>query len=171
MDELLDFLRLNAPLIVSLCALILTIHSAKATRKHQRLSVQPRMSTFNGHQVDPTTQQLTFWATLTNCGLGPAIIKKFELMLDDVPMEVTEPDDIKLAVVKVLGKPLVNHEIGIFRKEYAMAKDEVREIVRATAQAAIAADLEALKRLQLRITYESAYGETFTYDSRVHLEE
>ena len=62
-------------------ALVVSLWSAYEDRRHKRLSVRPQMTiTFIFNATDAG------W-TLTNSGLGPAIIQRFEVYVDDKPNE------------------------------------------------------------------------------------
>jgi len=76
--------RAWVPIIVSLCAITLTVFQASTMRRHTRLSVQPRLGW--SVQVEPDGA-LTY--SLVNDGLGPAIITKFDFAVDG---EVVGPD-------------------------------------------------------------------------------
>lgn len=76
--------RLWVPIIVSLCAITLTVFQAMSTRRHARLSVQPRLdwsvSVGAGGEV-------TY--SLVNNGFGPAVLQHLDLALDG---ETVGPD-------------------------------------------------------------------------------
>lgn len=173
MDDLLDFLRTNAALVVSALALFLTINSARATRKHNRLTVQPRLSTFTKTNEYPAGGSTVHEITLSNSGLGPAVIKKYEVLLDGNPIEAEQPNDIFVVLAQALAAPFVPSlcSFGLLRKDYVMAKDEVLKAATITILNATPAQLEELKRVHLRVTYESAYGDSFTYDTKTHTEQ
>ena len=73
--------------IISICiasaALIITLYEVHATRRHNRLSVLPKL-TFYG---DEETDEFIFQLRLKNEGLGPAIITDFEITLDGETIE------------------------------------------------------------------------------------
>ena len=171
MDELLEFLRLNAPLMVSTCALFLTINSARTSRKHNRLMVQPRLSVFTQSITNSKNVTKAFDVTLTNSGLGPAIIKKYEVLIDGKPVDAEQPEDIfaalKLATTADFDPNLWH--FGILRKGFVLAKDEVFTVAKTTIMNLTLAQNKEIKRFHVRVTYESAYGESSVYDTRTHL--
>jgi hypothetical protein len=72
------------PIVVSISAISLTIFQAMATRRHMRLSVQPRL--------DWTVQVQRGGAvtySLTNDGFGPAVLTELALAVDG---EIVGPD-------------------------------------------------------------------------------
>ncbi len=77
----LEAVRLWVPIIVSLCAITMTVSQAMATRRHQRLSVQPRLD----WKVDVTRDGEATYA-LANVGFGPAVLKSLTLTVDGKPV-------------------------------------------------------------------------------------
>ncbi|MFO1210602.1 MAG: hypothetical protein U1E40_15495 [Amaricoccus sp.] len=85
--------RLWLPVVISLCAISLTVFQAMSTRRHARISVQPRLD----WSIDAGLNgEVTYG--LVNDGLGPAILKNLDLRLDgthvgpDGPATCTEID-------------------------------------------------------------------------------
>jgi hypothetical protein len=73
-------------LIVAVLALAVSLWSAYEDRRHKRLSVRPQLLiSFNYNQ----TKSEANWI-LTNSGLGPAIVERFEVYVDDKPQESWE---------------------------------------------------------------------------------
>lgn len=79
-----ELFRAWVPIVVSLCAISLTVFQAWSTRKHTRLSVQPRLDW--SVQVSEGGG-VTY--TLANNGFGPAILTRLDLRVDG---EVVGPD-------------------------------------------------------------------------------
>lgn len=79
-----EAVRLWVPIVVSVSAISLTVFQAMSTRRHARLSVQPRLdwsvSVGMGGEV-------TY--ALVNDGFGPAILQRLDLQLDG---ETVGPD-------------------------------------------------------------------------------
>lgn len=170
--DLLELWRTNAALVISVCAVVLTLASASATRKHNRLSVRPHMATFTTRGPDKDDSSVYVVAvTLRNCGLGPAIIRKFEVLLDGVPVAVEKPDDLfpifdeTIKAEKVVSKC----NFAVLHPDHAMAKDEVVPVATVAIRPPFYPEMEDdLQRFHLRVTFESMYGESFCYDSRDH---
>lgn len=90
--------RLWLPIIVSLCAISLTVYQAMATRHHQRLSVQPRLD----WNIDVTRDgDVTY--SLVNSGVGPAVLKALDLTVDGATVGPDGPATC-LAVDAALGR-------------------------------------------------------------------
>lgn len=76
--------RTWVPIVISLCAISLTIFQAYSTRRHTRLSVQPRL----GWSIDVTPGGGVTYS-LVNDGFGPAILQSLTLQVDG---KVVGPD-------------------------------------------------------------------------------
>jgi hypothetical protein len=72
-----EMVRLWVPIIVSVCAISLTIFQAMSTRRHARLTVQPRL---DWSVLISDHGEISY--SLVNNGLGPAILTRLELVLD-----------------------------------------------------------------------------------------
>ena len=70
-----EAVRLWTPIIVSCCAIGLTVFQAYAIRRHNRLSVAPRLDT--RWQYDGRADEIAI--SLVNVGLGPAVVKSVVL--------------------------------------------------------------------------------------------
>lgn len=90
---LLGKLAASSAIVIAVTSLAITLYEAQATREHDRMSVWPRLAqetSDSGGRYD---------RAITNVGLGPAIIRSFELRLDDTVQRSWEP------VVKALVHP------------------------------------------------------------------
>lgn len=175
MDFLADIAREYSALLVSICALFLTINQSRATRKHNRLTVKPHLTSFIETKPDTSRQGLmVINVTLSNNGLGPAIIKTFEPLLDGTPIKYSKPGDLYPIAEKVLPVRLIADEcyFAVLRNKYVMAKDAALAVATITYATTIHDDPVAIQdahnRFHLRVSYESAYEESFAYDSRSH---
>jgi hypothetical protein len=74
---LAEAVRLWIPIVFSLCAISLTIFQAMATRRHARLSVQPRLE---WSIVTGPAGEVTY--SLVNNGFGPALLRSLSLVVD-----------------------------------------------------------------------------------------
>lgn len=161
-------------IIVALCALYLTIRSDRATQEHNKLSVRPRLTTSTSRdpvalgQYPVTALQVRM--TLTNVGLGPAIIKTAEVLLDGNVVAVETADDIRPLFERTFPEMLLGPLVTFMKlnKEHAIAVGEVVEVVQVQMLNPTANVKKELERFHLRIRYESMYHEPFVYDSRDH---
>jgi hypothetical protein len=79
-----ETVRTWLPIVISVCAISLTIFQAYSTRRHTRLSVQPRLDWTVNLGPDGGIAY-----SLVNDGFGPAILQSLNLELDG---EVVGPD-------------------------------------------------------------------------------
>ena len=175
MDEIAELADKYAPLLVSICALFLTISQTILSHRHNRLSVKPNLTSFVHTEQD--MDEKAIWritTTLTNNGLGPAIIKSFEVLFDDKPVPQVNPGDIYPMIEREVKLRFIAEDcnFGLLRPGYVMGKgDTVR-----TAKVTLVRTLDisddyihaSMHRFHILVRYESAYGESFTYDSRTH---
>lgn len=170
MDDIIYFLQQQAALIVSLCAIGLTLQQGWAARKHNRISVKPKLTTFSEKKSVQNKQDLIMYQiTLSNHGLGPAFIESFEFLIDGKPIKSEEPSEIYKTIKNATKLQLDDHlwTIGVLRKEHVMGKD-TSEIIAQVAFIQNDSAIEDLKRFHARVVYKSAYGEMDTYDTRYH---
>lgn len=73
-----ELLRLWLPILLSICAITLTVVQSMATRRHARLSVQPRLE----WQIEADDRAGLLALSLANVGLGPAILKTVSVVID-----------------------------------------------------------------------------------------
>ncbi len=175
MEFLTSFAQEYAALVVSICALVLTISQANATRRHNKLMIRPHLTSFTDQSPAPGMAGVTLIKmALSNNGIGPAVIKSYEPLLDGQPLDPTKGDELLAVAKQVLPAPVLDHpcEFAFFRKGYVMAKDEEKNVATVAVVITLDTDLMALRKAQerfhLRVQYESLYGEQFVYDSRDH---
>lgn len=162
-----------AALVVSLCALGLTVYQAYLSREHNRISVRPSLSTFYDIDPAPDNPRITLVSIkLKNSGLGPAVIKSFEILVEGEAVTVKSPDEMHRLVLKHLTGHIVEDRCRfvVLVKHYVMAQDASEEIALIAIRDITLEQSEVLKKLALRVSFESAYGEPFTYDTRKHFE-
>ena len=161
--------------VIALCALGLTFYQGYQTRRHNRLSVRPQLHTSTGKESFRGNNITVCEAYLANKGLGPAVINRFEVVKDDVPIEILEPNDISKIFTDIFGQGcLVNDECSymVFREKSILAKDDKELIAKVVFK--MGDNLsdeqldEKLSSIHLRVGYESIYGEQSVYDSRQH---
>lgn len=175
MDFVLDLCREYAALLVAICALFLTISQSRATREHNRLTVKPHLTSFTERVADPERKGVVrVRATLSNNGLGPAIIRNFEPLFADRPINAADADGLAEFVGKTVPVPILpgGCYFTVLREGYVLAKDQTLVVAELLIIPTLDSPYDALKRaldqFHLRVTYESAYGQSFVYDSRDH---
>lgn len=175
MIEVLNLVGDHAEAIIAGCALLLTVYEGRLTRKHNRLTVVPRLvaKTDFHTMAAPVAFQMT--ATLVNAGIGPAIIKSFSVLNGDKQHSVESFDDSRKVVEQIIGQPalsdwyffvpLKGHAVKA-GEEIVLAK--FISVLQETRFSSREELYSALQKVGVLITYESIYGEIFTYDSRDH---
>ena len=78
-----------AAAVIAFCALFATIWQAQIARRHSRLSVRPHLHSSIQVTVQHTETQLVF--AIKNIGLGPAIVKSTEVLLDGKVFNTQNP--------------------------------------------------------------------------------
>ena len=158
----------NAAEIIATSALLFTAYQTHLSRKHNRLSVKPHITTFTNRLLNNTGGVLT--VSVLNNGLGPAFVTGFTVYLDNNPIDTKQPSEVEQRLSEVLGGPQFNFTTTYFGTDYAMRANEDKVLLHVHFPALANADIEEvekkLKRFDLVLSYKSAYGETFTYDSR-----
>lgn len=175
MDFIANLAQQYAALFISICALLLTINQARITRTHNKLTVRPHLTSFTEHLPHPNISGVTLIKlTLSNNGIGPAVIKSYEPMLDGQPLDPTRFDALLALAKDVLPVSILGQEcrFSFLRKGYVMAKDEEKPIASVAFVPTLDTDFILLERAEqrfhVRVAYESIYGEPFEYDSRNH---
>ncbi len=163
-----------AALIVAVCALYLTIQSNKTAQKHNRLSVKPRLTssamTSRTSYFDGSTKTVEFRFLLTNVGLGPAVVKTSQVMLDGKEEPAESFEDVQ----RLLEKLFPGVQLGVAGSFFKLDKEHAVEVGREVELVAFevlnpSAEFDKeIKRVSLRICCESLYEETLVYDTRDH---
>ncbi len=148
-------------LFIALVALVVAIWQGVVMRRHNRLSVKPHLY-FSIHSALGEPAGLR----VTNGGLGPAIIKSFSLGVDNKWIDDTEKGGW-VEASKLLGaekfRPVL--DLGLYSPDQILDSGESQYILE-TPKDKRTTDTdqylnEFVKRLSVKIDYESAYKETF----------
>ena len=149
--------------IIALCALVFTIWQAFTQRKYNRISVKPHLSQINNR--DKNNNDARLQVMVTNNGLGPAFINKFQIYFNGV-----ECDDAEKAVKNAIGNITESYSFSTLGDESAMAQNETKSILSVAFQAQSWREIEEvekkLSQLDMVINYSSAYGNKYVLDSR-----
>ncbi len=153
-----------ASTVIALSAFGLSIYQVSSLKKHNRLSVKPRLE-FNYH----SDQGQKVMLHLTNGGLGPAILKSINVELNG---HLTEIDE------KFWNSLVEEFNEGIEKWCYYLSGTDIlrvgeeRELLRIEPkkpQLTLSCELERkIDGLRFIVTYESLYGETYTAISSTH---
>lgn len=171
MEEIIKTYAPIASFFVSLLALFVASYSVWATRRHNRLSVQPRFTTFTSSADQDVASGIAHYKlVLRNSGLGPAFIKQFELLIDGVAHQPKKPEEFFALVRDYLKVDFAASPryLAVLRVGYVMAKDEEQTLADVGVVRPPKDFDEKLKHIHLRITFESAYGVIDCYDTNGH---
>ena len=144
---------LTAEIIVAVLALLLTVFSAAATHKHERLSVIPKLS-FDWN----TGSNDVIGLFVENSGAGPAVIRTFTITGDEMAL---------FAWYRLFTKPPV---VTTYFPTYFFQAGARSALI--TAKRENVKDIDAFKRLigggvLLTIEYCSVYGDCWTECSKI----
>lgn len=156
--------------VIALCALGLTLWQGWITRQHNRLSVRPHLTTWS--QSDKGNH--IYAVHLLNNGIGPALIKSFQILVDGQVMigEGVEPIEKALKILFPQYQYASNQ--SYLSNGYMMPAKEARDLVVVRFLGDKVPKPEevehAWKRGKLVIKYESVYEEKWTFDTSERLE-
>ena len=133
----------------------------------------PALSTeVNARLIDAHIEKVSYY--LTNEGLGPAIIKSFETVLDGQSIALQNANDLAELLLSRLGLPLVANppcEFTAIRRGHVLgpsSRTQIASFAFISNPHAPTEYMNTLQRLSVRVVYESQYGEASSYDSREH---
>ncbi len=153
-------------------ALLATIVQGRQNHKHNRLSLRPWLEQFleikaeNNASTDNNIVKYNF--TIINNGVGPAVIKKVELLFKDKVVScnnyVTYHDDLIKKMKAIKG--FKGGKIGFIYPGSIMAVGDARLMWEFNFDIR-EDDIKFVDDLDLRVKYQSIYqGKNFIYDSR-----
>ena len=168
MEALFLFLQehFDVRAIIALIALLIAVQQGCASRKHNKLSVQPYLC----DHLDLNSQDKTIQFRIINKGQGTAKISSFNYLWDK---QVINPTNLEQKIKSIAGEEVIStiHSMG---KGHALSKDEeVPTIyIKIPSQNHDQCDAKEkydsiqsklLLSLRLAIDYESIYKQKFQY--------
>ncbi len=152
--------------VIAICAIVVSIWHGVQTRKHNKLSCKPHLTTWVHRGVDKSYYSVD----LINNGLGPALIENFTVKVDGevIPGEREEPIEKAL---ELLFPGLNYHKLykAFLAKGYSMAAKDKRTIVAIQFSSPLP-DPEfvenALNRGDIEVAYKSFYEEPFLLSTK-----
>ena len=156
---LLGKLAASSAIVVALASLAITLYEARATREHDRMSVWPRLvqeTSDSGGRYD---------RVITNAGLGPALIKSFEIRLDDTVRSSWSP----VVQALVSPAPVPGYFFSAVGPGTVILPGHTLHVLTILAERLSSVAAERDPRLVSRVCYCSLYGECWAAESR-HLE-
>lgn len=151
--------------IIAFCALGFTIWQGAQTKRHNKLSVMPHLTTW----THSDNSKNIYVIELLNNGIGPALIKSFQIQVDGhtINGEGTEPI-IKTLKILFPGYQYSSRQSFLNRGYMMTAKESRPLVIVQFAATKIPSQDEvdhAIKRTRLMISYASIYGDEFQFDT------
>jgi hypothetical protein len=161
-----EFLGDNWTEIAALSALGLSVYQCVATRRHNRLSVKPHVDSHTDKGINEKGEGWLVFK-LSNNGLGPALIRKFQIVQKERELSDFEPDTVKPFLAEL--KALTNTQTGNLTSDRALRAGEefivlsIKLTAEATRIQSLVDKAEEIisANFDLRMDYESIYGEKF----------
>ena len=156
-----------AAMIISLTTLVVFVYQTNLMKKQQYMSVYPHLSFTHMRSYSPEYEFV-----LLNKGIGPAFIKTIEIQdstgknypsINDYLKDKLEPTDTIIWTYSgiSLGSLIQEKEevdlIGFSEEEYGAAYQKTMRKAAVRLRKLLASD-----HLEMTITYESIYGESWT---------
>lgn len=153
---------------VALCALGLTFYQAHLTRKHNKISVTPRLTSWRG--LDTLKNEPRLSVTIKNSGIGPAEIRDFAIYVDEQRLSGRHTEPIERALRLLFPAAIYHaHHAFVAPGHFIAAGDSfvLLDVTFHSPRAPTEAELlHAEARTRLVIQYASMYGELSTFDSK-----
>ena len=151
--------------IIALCAMGLTVWQACITRKHNRLSVTPHLTTWTHWDEAKNIYAIE----LLNNGIGPALINSFQIQVDGRPIIGEGNEPMEKALKILFPQYQYSSWQSFVSKGYMMSAKETRNLVTVQFHAEKLPKREevehATKRARVLIEYESIYKDKSTLDT------
>ncbi len=165
--DIWKFFGNNSAEIIALCALLFTAYQAYLSRKHNRISVTPKLAILAARSTE--NGMGSFHIKLSNNGLGPAIIKRCDFEVDSKPKEFNDSDEMRTFIEDWVGPIGIKTTVMSFLPEHIIAANESSIILQLEFIVDDGKGWEHIegiaRRLSLRVKYSSMYGEQFEYHS------
>lgn len=147
-------------LIIALAALLVARNSLRQNQKHLRLSVKPHLT---GHYITTTDEMLALH--LENDGLGPAVIKRWEVWFEDNEKSILPIESSTHLIPFIASQPPLG---GLPFRCKSKKRDSILspgriwpifelQISQIADQALIERAKRAVEQISVRVTYQSVY--------------
>ncbi|MDF2182208.1 hypothetical protein [Neptuniibacter sp. CAU 1671] len=153
--------------IIAMTALAVAIYEGRSNRKHNRLSMKPAIVLETSSESSPPTINVS----IVNAGLGPAEITKVQFFKHGKELSGDLEYELKLAISNILEKIMVETTtVSVMNPGYILrssAENCVAKIKLSPTEPTCIENLtELLGVIDMRVEYQSFYGEADAYDSR-----
>jgi hypothetical protein len=165
--------------VIALCALAVSIWHVRQGIKYNKLAVKPNITSWT--ETNPDGGYYCIW--LTNNGLGPAIVERFVVKVDEHDMltDFTERthmpgaahEPIENAIAALFPGDEYNLHSSFMAKGYAMPSKDRCKVIEIQFIGEVLPRRESVmasfSRGEIIVDYKSIYGdETFHYSLRQH---
>lgn len=163
---------LNPSSVIALCALMVAVVTVAARLRHDRLSVRPFLVLdLRAPDTKVKANGLVVTYVLTNKGLGPALVRRFEFLLDDVPQVNVRNEGVLQLVEKCYPDEVLQVEVSTPNEDYVLRAGEEYQLLRVTFPALLRGTdqnefVKRILRIGVRIRYSSFYKTPFVLDTR-----
>ncbi len=160
-----NWLSSNATNIIAICALVTTFLHAYISRRHNRLSVKPHLEIARRFSF----KEQEFYIKILNNGIGPALLTKTKLLVDDVEVNVKKSEALRNVISELFHLYKYNQHYTIISDSYMMKPNDEMILMKVelldslnTFPVTSTDEMEQLdSRIRVAISYESMYGEKF----------
>ncbi|MCU7844701.1 MAG: hypothetical protein KZQ93_12755 [Candidatus Thiodiazotropha sp. (ex Monitilora ramsayi)] len=162
-----DVLTGISSVVIALCAFLFTLWSGWRVHTHNKLSVKPHLTTW----ITTDANKHYYSIDLLNNGLGPALIDRFEVIVDGQLLfgNATEPVENAIKTLFPENHYEYRSSVGLVGSGYSMPVNEKR-LIASVHFSNVNPPLNEhvinqIKRCSIKITYKSFYGKKYTYSS------
>jgi hypothetical protein len=145
-------------IIAAIAAVLVAVYETRINREYQRISVWPRLQQSNSFVPGEP-----YLRTVSNVGVGPALIRSVQVSVDGVPRRRWGE-----IIRSLVGKPVPGHVYSSLNAGAVVLPSKDITVLRIPAgeEARLFAEQTDTARLSIQICYSSLYGESWISDSR-----
>ena len=138
-----DFIVALLAVVIGLCTMFVYIYQARIMSKQMHMAAWPYLET------NFSTTNNSFTVNVQNKGIGPAIIKKAYVVVDDVPYADTQ-SNIDSITFRITGsKNILNGYTNLLGR--VMAPNDVVQFIEVSDSSKIKVFLSAIRKHKVRI--------------------
>lgn len=155
-----------ATTIIALAAVAVAVYEGSKNRKHNRLSLKPALVLDTSTSNNPPSVS----ATVVNAGLGPAVIRKIQLFNHGEELVGDLEYELRSVISKMFEKfYVVQTTTSVMKTGYILRASSESLLLKITFTPDEPSNIEGIKELlntiDVRVKYESFYGQPDVYDS------
>lgn len=144
-------------IVAAIAAVLVAAYEARINREYQRISVWPRIQQSNSFVPGEP-----YLRTVSNVGVGPALIRSVQISVDGVPRRTWGE-----VIRALIGQPAPGHVYSSFHAGAVVLSDKPVTILKIPPGGEAQKFWEEVEgqRLSIRICYSSLYEECWVADS------